>query len=111
MIQIPVTENGNSDFDISIDGTVYTFLYTFNTRNQRIYLTVLIDEEVIISEIRLLENGLPLVRFTYLELPDGAFFVAQFSKADDFATLGNFGINEDFSLIFLTSEELAALAV
>jgi hypothetical protein len=109
MIQIPVTINGNSQFDISIDGEVYTFHFKYNTRNERLYLTILKDEVPVIEGLRLIEFGLPILNYTLPNFASGQLFIAQFERGSRFATLGNTGIDEEFSLVYFSEEEFNEL--
>lgn len=106
MIQLPVTETGNSDVNITIGGEVYNFYYKYNTRNKRVYLTISKDDIVLVSEIRLIENSKPVSLYRYLDLPQGELLVSQFAYTVGFATIGNIGIDQDYSLVFLTDTEL-----
>lgn len=98
MIQFPVTENGNSSHDITIGGQVYTFSYKYNTRNQRVYLTISLDDEILISGVRLVALGLPIQPYPLADWPPIQLYVAMLNNGIE-PTLGNLGINKDFSLI------------
>lgn len=106
MLQIPVTNTGNQDFDITLEGSTYTFQYRYNARNERIYLNVLKDNEYVASGMRLIEGSTPMGYYVSEDLPPGLFFVSNFSKTDSFATLGNLGIDEDYSLVYIPTSEI-----
>jgi len=98
MIQFPVTENGNSTHDVPLGGQVYTFSYKYNTRNQRVYLSLSLDGVVLISGVRLVALGLPIQQYTLADFPPIQMFVGMLGNGIE-PTLGNIGINKDFSLI------------
>jgi len=105
MIQIPVTVNGNSEFDISLDGTVYTFRYTYNTRNKRVYLSIFLEGEPIIESLRLIEDSTPILYYPLAQFTGGELLVVEFEKGTGFTTLGNFGINLEYSLVYVSPSE------
>ena len=107
MIQVPVSQNGNSDVDITLEGITYTLQYRFNTRNNRFFLNILRENVELIMGMRLIEFGTPNFSYPFEDVPPGTFLVAQFQKdLEDFATIGNLGINEDYSLLYINSDEL-----
>lgn len=106
MIQIPVTTNGNSDFDITIEGVTYTIQYRFNTRNTRIYMSLLLGTQELIMGMRLLELDITNGVYTNPDAPSGFFFVTPLEETDQIATLGNLGINKPYSIIYATRDEM-----
>ncbi len=107
MFQIPVTKTGNTNFEVSIEGITYLLQFNFNSRNQRLYMSYSRDGSVIIEGMRVLENG--FLNFPYpagAAGPPGTFYVGHLKGVDPFATLGNTGINEDFSVVYLSLENL-----
>lgn len=105
MLQIPVTTTGNQDFDITLEGTTYTFQYRYNARNSRIYLNVLKDGDNVASGMRLIEGSTPMGYYVSADLPPGLFFVANLMVTEEIATLGNLGIDEEYSLIYMPITE------
>lgn len=107
MIQVPVSQNGNSDIDITLEGATFTFQYRFNIRNNRFFLNILREEEELIMGMRLIEFGTPNANYPFEGVPAGLLLVSQLLKdVEDFATIGNLGINDDFSLIYFNSDEI-----
>ena len=105
MIQFPVTDNGNSSHDVTIGGVVYTFKYNYNTRNQRIYLTILLEDNVIVEGLRLVDGGTPIQNYDLSWFPSMQLYVAWLNKGNTEPTLGSLGINKEFSLIGLTWDD------
>lgn len=106
MIQVPVTRNGNSDYDVTLDGVTYTIQYRYNTRNQRVFMNILKDGVMLIAGMRLLEYNLANYFYANEEAPKGTLYVAPLKTVKEKATLGNLGISNDYSLIYFTQEEL-----
>ena len=106
MIQLPVTRSGDSDYDLTLDGVTYTFQYRYNTRNKRIYLNILREDVEIIMGVRLIENISPNQMYSNPDAPKGLLLVMQMTDEDKFATLGNFGIGENFNLVYASEQEV-----
>lgn len=106
MIQLPVTKTGNSDVFITIDGEIYNFYFVYNSRNKRIYVTISKDDEVIISGLRMIEGQYVNEIYNYLDLPEGKFLTSALADTDNFATLGNTGIDQEFSFLYLNEDEV-----
>lgn len=106
MIQIPVTKNGNSNFDITLDGVRFTLKYRFNNRNSRIYLSIFRGSEEVLAGLRLIEDMSVNWVYRTEDQPQGTFAVFQFKGDKSFATLGNLGINQPYSLIYYTEDEV-----
>ncbi len=106
MIQLPVTSNGNSDYDITLEGVTYTFQYRYNSRNERIFLNILKEGVPLIMGMRLIEDGAPNQIYANTEAPQGLLYVAQMTSEETFATLGNLGISLPFNLVYFTEQEV-----
>lgn len=105
MIQFPVTENGNSSHDVTLSGRIYTFSYKYNTRNGRVYLSIFLDGTPLISGLRLVAFGLPIQIYDLPDFPPIQLFVGMLNNGDE-PTLGNIGINKNYSLIGITWDDL-----
>jgi len=109
MIQIPVTSTGISRVKVTIDGVSFFFAYTFNSRNQRLYLSIF-DRlgSPIFTGLRMLENLSPSNAYvTSTGLPTGGLTVGQLLDSEgETATLGNTGIDNIFSLVYMSAAEL-----
>ena len=108
MIQLPTTTNGNSSVDVSIEGTVYTLLFNYNTRNKRLYLSILDDEVPIIQGLRLIGELAVLLNYTLPDFADGELLLVHFEEGQNFATLGNTGIDQEYSLVYFSRAEWEA---
>ncbi|MCP4394938.1 MAG: hypothetical protein GY804_11830 [Alphaproteobacteria bacterium] len=110
MLQIPVSQNGNSDTNITLEGITYIFQYRFNSRNKRFFLNILQEDGTeLIMGMRLLEFSTPNFNYPNVDAPQGLLFVSPLNQdVEDFATIGNFGISLDYSLIYFTSDEVTS---
>lgn len=108
-IDVP-TESANVKQDITLSGTNYLFRYTYNTRDQRLRLSIYLDDELVIASVKIMENQLLLQNYILPDFPDGDLLCVRF-KGDETtpATLGNIGIDQNYELIYLTNEELEEL--
>lgn len=100
MQQIPVTTNGNSSVEVTLDGSVFEIYTYLNSRNNRLYLDILVDGSAIVSGIRLIENNTPIAIYSFDGLPPGLVLMAQLNSISETATLGNTGIDLDYSLTY-----------
>ena len=106
MIQLPVSTNGNSDFDVTLEGETYTLQYRYNSRNSRLYMNIVKDGVVLKAGLRLIEGNMPGETMPVEEAPAGLFIVAQLKDTESIVTLGNLGINREYTLIYFSEDEL-----
>lgn len=100
ILEIPVRADIPAyQFQITLDGTVYTLKFRFNVRMDRWIMDIAdTDEEAILSGIPML-YGLPLVqRFELEELPPGKFVVVDETGEERNPTRTGFG--DDFKLLY-----------
>ncbi len=109
MIQLPVTQTGISRVKVTIDGVSYFIDYTFNSRNQRLYMSIF-DKlgNPLLLGLRMLENLSPTNAYTTSQgLPTGGFTIGQLLDPEgSTATLGNTGIDQVFTLVYMSETEL-----
>lgn len=106
MIQVPVTQTGNSSVEVTLDGTTYKILTRYNNRNGRLYMSLFLNSRLILSGLRMIENYTSTDKYTDVLLPKGSLQVAQFRTVDEVATLGNTGVNLDYSLVYIPEEDI-----
>ena len=106
MIQLPVTRNGNSRIKVPVNGTVYTLIYRYNTRNKRLYLSIELSDVPIISGLRLIEFGSPIVNYELVGFSGYQIFVVENLEGTGFATLGNLGLDLEYVLLLMNQEEV-----
>ena len=106
MQQIPVTVNGNSSVDVTLDGSVFEIYTYLNGRNNRLYLDILVDGTDLLTGIRMLENVAIIHQYSFSGLPPGLILMAQLNSVSDTATLGNTGIDLDYSLTYEPVDDL-----
>ncbi len=109
MIQVPVTKNGNSDVKVTLSGETFILQFNYNSRNTRIYMSILNRTNTpLLQGLRLIENLSPDASYaTGLGIPKGIFIDGQAKdSAGEISTLGNTGIDEIFTLVFLPNAEV-----
>ncbi len=106
MQQLPVTTNGNSDFDVTLEGETYTLQFRYNSRNNRLFLNIAKEGVLLKAGIRLIEGSTPASYIPNEEAPQGVFLVSKLKDTENIATLGNFGISQEYSLIYISDDEI-----
>ena len=106
-ISVSVPENTYVDQRIVLGEVEYIFKHTYNTRNERRYLDIYIEDREILSGIMLIEGGQFLLQ-SYI-LPDfnhGDLAVIRIKEDGKPATIDNIGIDKAYELMYFTNEEL-----
>ena len=106
MLQIPVTVTGNSSVDITLDGVTFRILTKYNTRNERLYVSLYRGTTPVLLNVKMVE-GLSITNgYAFKLLPKGVMDVLQFNIAEKTPTLGNTGINLDYSLVYIPTADV-----
>ncbi len=92
--------------DVSLNNTLYTFGYTYNERNGRLYLDISLGDEVLITGLKLIENHLLLESHIIPNFDHGDLVVVKYKDDDEQSTLGNIGINLTYEFLYFTNREL-----
>ncbi len=100
------TVGSTVDSDVSLNNTQYTFRYRYNERNSRLYLDILLGEQVLVTGIKLIENHLLLFNYVIPQFDHGDLVVVKYKDADSESTLGNIGIGLTYELLYFSNSEL-----
>ena len=99
--------------ELVLSNVSYTLRYRINRRydsdNPRIYMDIFLQDEPVILGIKILPNTSLTGRYQLAEFDDGVLFCLQTGK-ESFPSLGNVGIDREYSIVYYTNEELEALA-
>jgi len=110
MISIDVpTVASNVTQNISLAGIVYQFKYKYNSTIDRLFLSIFLEEEEVISGIKLLPHQLLLSPYILPEFAHGDLQVIRIqgdSESNNRATLGTIGIDLPYEFVYLTNEEI-----
>ena len=92
---------------LTLAGTTYDFVYTYNGRDERLRLSIYRDGELVVAGVKLMENQFVLQDYVPVDFPEGELVVMRL-KGDQYtpATLGTIGIDKEYELVFLTKEEM-----
>lgn len=101
MIQLPVPSQNNTAIDVPIEGYTYTFYFTYNSRNHRLYLSILLDGVTLINGLRIVEDGALTDRYHLSNFANGNLYIFNSTSTNDNVTLGNLGIDHPYWLIYL----------
>lgn len=106
IIDVP-TSYPNVTQNITLSGVSYTFKYTYNSRDERLRLSIYRDEELVIAGLKIMENQLLLDNYILSGFPDGDLFCARIRGDSSIpATLGTIGLGREYELIYFTNEEI-----
>lgn len=107
MLKIQVPDSANSDISVSLGGKTYTFRYNFSTISQTYYLTILYNNTVIISSLKLIDNVLLLRKYALDDFEHGDLFVAKMKETSSPVGRYNLGIDKAYELIYISNEEIS----
>lgn len=80
------------EFQIDLEGTVYTLSFTFNTRMNAWVMSIGdVNKEPLLNGVKLLTGWLPLRQYANTKLPPGKFAVIDTTESGDNPNLDNFG--------------------
>lgn len=108
-LTIPVPDSAWSSQDVSLGGTNYTFTFTYNSRDSRWRFDLAINEKVVISGVKVVENQAFLDRYALADFDHGNLFCVRIEEDGKEVGRDNFGVDKSYELIYLTNEEIAAL--
>ncbi len=111
MISIDVPKTG-APFrqDITLSGISYRFLYRYNSRSDRISLTILRDGEIVRAGLYLMENESLLANYNLPEFDHGVLQNVRLQPiSTEPATVGTIGFNLPYELIYATNDEVAGV--
>lgn len=94
---------------IALGGKTYEFVYSLNSRDNRVRLDISFDDSPIITGVKLMENESLLQRYDLVEFSHGDLFCIRVLKTDEEVTLENLGIGKPYELMYLTNDEITTL--
>ena len=109
MLQIPVPEISFSSTNLLLGGFEYTFIYSFNERDSRWRIDIFLQDEPVITGVKVVESQDLLSNYELEEFDHGSLFCLRVGASFDEVGRDNFGIDKNYQLIYFTNEEIAAL--
>jgi hypothetical protein len=108
-LSLPVSQASWSTQNISLSGTDYTFIYSYNTRDERWRFDIYLNEEPVILGIKIVENQIFLGKYLLPDFNHGD--IACLRVKDDGLPVGrdNLGIDKSYELVYFTNEEIAEI--
>lgn len=94
---------------ITLSGITYEFSYYYNSRNERMYLSISVGGESVVSNIKIVESSDLLGRYILNNFDHGTIICVRNGCTTKPATLGNIGVGLCYSLLYLTNDELDIL--
>lgn len=109
MIILNMPSQPDVDQTIRLDGGNYEVSYTWMARNWAWYFSMKTETGVVLAKNSKLVTNTPLIRHNISFAPSGNIFLIANVKNDDGAgarwNIG--GLDQDFSLFYITGEEIA----
>lgn len=99
MLKLNVPETSNTKIKVSLNGTIYTFHFKYNTKDERWYIDILLFERVIASSLKIVPEQ-DLLKFVSKTVLDGSLFPLKLKKTDEPLGRNNFGIGKEYELVY-----------
>ena len=107
MLEIPVPEESFAEFQLLLAGIEYRFVYKFNTRDDRWYIDIFIDEDPVILGVKVMENQSLLDRYHLPDFDHGDLRCLRLGSSLAPVGRDNLGIGKNYDLVYFSNEELA----
>ena len=108
-IDVP-TQAPNVSQPLTLSGITYEFVYTYNSTIDRLYISIYLNDELVIGGLQLTENGFLLDNYNIPEFNHGDLYCARITGDSSVrATLGTIGIDKEYEFIYITNSELQEL--
>lgn len=106
MLKLPVPSAAWSSQNITLGGLDYTFIYSYNTRDERWRVSIYLNEDPVILGIKIMENQRLLNDYILSNFDHGD--VICFRVKDDGLPVGrnNLGIDKAYELVYFSNSEL-----
>lgn len=105
--EIPCAEAENTSVEITLQGETYEHRYKWNARNSSWYMSILKEDVLLISGIKILPEVALNKNYNHIEgMPQGWFLVPPSEATEESINLKNFGIDKTFPLLFSSYREL-----
>lgn len=105
-IEIQVPNEAFSQINITLSGFNYSLIFKYNSEDDRLYFDLYLEQELIKSGIKIMENQSLLSRYLLDGFDHGDIQCVKKEETVDQVTLGNVGINLPYGLFYATNEEL-----
>jgi hypothetical protein len=108
-LSIPIPDVAWSEQDVSLGGSNYTFTYQYNSRDSRWRFDLALEDTVVISGVKVVENQSLLDRYKLDDFNHGDIFCLRVEDDNSDVGRNNLGIGKSYELVYYTNAELAAL--
>lgn len=110
-INVPI-EYPNVSQTITLSGVTYVFIYTYNTRDERLRISIYRDDNLVIAGLKIMENQFLLQNYILDQFSDGDLICVRMKGDSSIpATLGTIGIDREYELVYLTNDEISELTL
>lgn len=109
-LKITIPDTSWSSQLVSLSGKSYIFEISYNERSTRWYINITLSGEEVINSLKAIESVNMTGRYNLINFDHGELFCVRFKQTSDPVGRDNFGVGKDYELVYLTNEEISALA-
>ena len=103
---INTPKSASATQSISLGGNTYEFIYSLNSRDNRLRFDILFDDVPIISGVKIMENQSLLKRYDLVDFSHGDLVCFRFKDDGKDVSLENLGVGLPYELIYFSNDEL-----
>lgn len=113
-VEIPIPKDSYSEINITLSGFSYTLVFKENIRESfstdtgsgRLYFDLYLEDDLIKSGIKIMENQSLLARYVLDDFLHGDIFCFRVGNDASPVVRNNVGIGKNYTLIYLTNTEI-----
>lgn len=106
MLILNTPDSADTIIPTSLGGVLYDFHYKYNDTSSAWYLDLYLNNSLLIGGVKLVEDTSLLYKYNLAEFNHGQLTVVKFKKTDEPCGRHNLGIGKDYSLVYISNEEL-----
>lgn len=107
MLILNTPESADTNIPVSLGGVLYDFHYKYNGTSECWYVDLYLNNQLLVGSLKLVEGTLPLMKYNLAEFNHGQLIVVKFKKTEEPCGRHNLGIGKDYSLVYISNEELS----
>lgn len=108
-LKLPVPDSAFAEQEISVGGLNYNFTFTYNSRDSRWRFDISLNDSVVISGVKIVENQFFLGRYGLPDFDHGDIACIRIDNDGKDVGRDNLGLDKSYELVYYTNAELAAL--
>lgn len=106
MLRLPVPDSSNATVPITLGGMLYDFVFELNAIDKVLRMSIYYQSRLIIGSLDLKTGALLLKKHALPDFDHGDLLLFRVKKTSQPPTKGNIGIDREYELLYLTTEDL-----